>query len=97
MLLLVLASAVLDTAQAPLTPQPGTQTPAVTFRSEVNFVEVPAIVTDESGAFVRGLTVDDFEIYEDGRLQKPVTFALTSILRPCFSSRRENRRTMSSS
>jgi hypothetical protein len=27
------------------------------------FVEVPAIVTDESGAFVRGLTADDFQIY----------------------------------
>jgi VWFA-related protein len=77
--LLVLVSAVIGTAQAPSTPQPGTQTPAVTFRSEVNFVEVPAIVTDESGAFVRGLTVDDFEIYEDGRLQKPATFALIDL------------------
>ena len=31
------------------------------------------------GAFMRGLTVDDFGIYEDGRLQKPVTFALIDL------------------
>jgi VWFA-related protein len=78
-LLLVLTSAALGTAQGPSTPQAGTQQPAVTFRSEVNFVEVPAIVTDASGAFVRGLTADDFEIYEDGRPQKTATFALIDL------------------
>ena len=41
-LLLVLTSGVLGTAQGPSTQPPGTQTPPVTFRSEVNFVEVPA-------------------------------------------------------
>jgi hypothetical protein len=55
------------------------QQPAVTFRTETNFVEVHAIVTDASGAFVRGLTGDDFEIYEDGRLQKPAAFALVDL------------------
>ena len=46
--------------------QPGTgPQPSVTFRAETNFVEVHAIVTDETGAFVRNLTRDDFEILED--------------------------------
>jgi VWFA-related protein len=55
------------------------QEPAVTFRTETNFVEVHAIVTDEDGAFVRGLTSDDFEIYEDGRLQAPAVFSLIDV------------------
>lgn len=55
------------------------QQPTVTFRTEVNFVEVHAIVTDEKGAFVKGLTADDFEIYEDGRLQKPAVFSLIDL------------------
>lgn len=55
------------------------QQPAVTFRTEINFVEVHAIVTDEKGALVRDLTRDDFEVYEDGKLQKPAAFALIDL------------------
>ena len=40
--------------------------PQVTFRSEINFVEVHAIVTDRRGAFVKDLTASDFEFFEDG-------------------------------
>src|SRR4026208_765135 len=53
--------------------------PSVTFRAETNFVEVHAIVTDESGAFVRNLTRDDFEILEDGKLQTPAAFSLIDL------------------
>ena len=53
--------------------------PGVTFRTETNFVEVHALVTDASGAFVRDLTRDDFEIYEDGRLQNADAFSLVEI------------------
>ena len=55
------------------------QAPTVTFRAETNFVEVPVIVTDRSGAFVRGLQAEDFEIYEDGRLQKTVVFSYVDL------------------
>jgi VWFA-related protein len=53
--------------------------PGVTFRTEINFVEVHALVTDAAGAFVRDLTRDDFEIYEDGRPQKADAFSLIDI------------------
>jgi VWFA-related protein len=60
--------------------QPGTAPqPAVTFRAETNFVEVHAIVTDASGAFVRNLTKDDFEILEDGKPQTPAAFSLIDL------------------
>ena len=53
--------------------------PSVTFRAETNFIEVHAIVTDRTGAFVHGLSADDFEIFEDGRPQKPSAFTLVDI------------------
>jgi VWFA-related protein len=65
-------------AQQPVSQQPVPQ-PGVTFRAEANFVEVHAIVTGSDGGFVRGLTADDFEIYEDGRLQKPSVFQLVDL------------------
>lgn len=59
-------------AQAPAPAQP----PPPTFRTDVNLVEVHAVVTDERGNFVGDLSQDDFEIYESGALQKPSVFHL---------------------
>jgi VWFA-related protein len=39
------------------------------FRTATSLVEVPVIVRDGKGAFVPGLTIEDFEIAEDGRPQ----------------------------
>jgi VWFA-related protein len=85
-LLLVVGGAV-GVAQQPASPKPaGEGGPAspqgdrgVTFRAETNFVDVHAIVTDRSGGFVRDLKADDFEIYEDGRPQKPSAFSLIEL------------------
>jgi VWFA-related protein len=60
-------------------PQTPAGPPQVTFSTEVNVVEVHAIVTDRAGAFVKGLTADDFEIFENGRPQTLSTFALVDI------------------
>lgn len=56
--------------------QPG---PPVTFQVEVSYVDIDAIVTDEQGNFVRGLTKDDFELFDDGRPQKIDTFSQVDI------------------
>lgn len=53
--------------------------PRPTFKADVNLVEVHAVVTDKSGNFVAGLTKDDFEIYEAGRLQTPTVFQLVDL------------------
>jgi VWFA-related protein len=44
------------------------------FRSSVNLINVTATVTDSQGHFVSGLTVNDFELYEDGKLQQITQF-----------------------
>ncbi|HTM03999.1 MAG TPA: VWA domain-containing protein [Vicinamibacterales bacterium] len=48
-------------------PSPQTSTPV--FRTGVDTVEVDAIVTARDGTFVRGLTLDDFEVLQDGKKQ----------------------------
>ena len=53
--------------------------PPVSFKTEVNFVEVGAVVTDGQGHFVPTLTKDDFQILEDGRPQKVAGFSLVDI------------------
>ena len=73
--LALLTCEALGAAQQPDTGPP----PSVTFRAETNFVEVHAIVTDETGAFVRNLSKDEFEIFEDGKLQAPAAFSLVDL------------------
>ncbi|RPI55547.1 MAG: VWA domain-containing protein [Acidobacteria bacterium] len=60
-------------AQAPQTP------PSVTFQVEVNYVDVDAVVTDEAGNFVPGLTREDFEVFEDGKPQKIEMFSYVEL------------------
>ena len=54
--------------RAPAPPQP----PA--FRTGINFVRVDALVTDNKGNAIENLTQDDFEVYEDNKLQKVESF-----------------------
>ena len=44
------------------------------FRTGINFVRVDALVTDNKGNAVESLTQDDFEVYEDNKLQKVESF-----------------------
>ena len=63
--------------QAP--PQPAAQEPVATFRSSVRAIQVDAVVTDQDGNPVRGLTEDDFEIVEKGKPQPITTFEAVDI------------------
>ena len=45
------------------------------FKAGVDVVEVAATVTDDDGRFVRGLTKEDFIVYDDGRPQEIVAFS----------------------
>lgn len=52
--------------------QPGQQN---VFTGGVDVVEVAVTVTDDDGRFVRGLTKEDFIVYDDGRPQEIVAFS----------------------
>src|SRR5437870_3215130 len=73
LLVLLSGSALSSQTATPNAPQ----TP--TFRVNVEFVEVDAVVTDGNGQFVRGLTKDDFQIFEDGKPQPITTFSIVDI------------------
>ena len=60
--------------QPPLPQQPAPQEPIPTFRSAVRAIQIDAVVTDEEGNPVRGLTIDDFELTERGKPQPITTF-----------------------
>ena len=84
----VVVSAVFAAAQAPQIPA---SPPPVTFRAEINYVEVDARVVDATGAFVPGLTQGDFEVLEDGKPQQVSAFSFVNIpverqQRPLFAS-----------
>jgi VWFA-related protein len=53
--------------------------PGVTFKVEINYVEVDAAVFDRQGAFVRDLHRDDFEVFEDGVRQDINAFTQVNI------------------
>lgn len=50
------------------------QPPSSTFRSNVNFVEIPVRVVDSKGTAVGGLDVSEFRVVEDGVVQTISTF-----------------------
>jgi VWFA-related protein len=82
--LLAVLGAVAAGAQSSSTPPPAGQgaqsePPPATFRVEVNFVEIDALVTDAQGRVVRDLAASDFEITEDGRPQKIATFSYVDL------------------
>jgi len=83
------ASLAAQSQQVPAS-QASQQTP--TFKTQVEFVEVDALVTDQQGNFVRDLTKNDFQVFEDGKRQTISTFSLVDIPierfeRPLFSPR----------
>jgi len=68
------------------------QQPPITFRAEINYVEVDARVVDAQGQFIPGLTAADFQVLEDGKPQQVTAFSFVNIPverleRPLFASR----------
>ena len=59
-----------------LAEQPPPQTP---FKSGVNLVEVDVVVTDKGGKPFRGLTQQDFEVFEDGKPVQIATFVAVDL------------------
>jgi len=76
--LLLLAGGVLA-GQSASPPAQGQGQPPVTFKVEVNYVEIDAVVTDAQGKFVTDLTKDDFQITEGGAAQAITAFSRVEV------------------
>ena len=55
---------------------------AGTIRTEVELVEVPAVVRDSKGTAVPGLRREDFEVFDEGKKQKISAFSVETLSRP---------------
>jgi len=51
-------------------------------RVDVSIANIDVVVRDKAGNLVRGLTKDDFEVYEDGALQKITNFSAIDVRGP---------------
>jgi VWFA-related protein len=60
-------------------PPPPPPNPASTLRAQSNVVRIDVEVTDSSGRPIKGLRADQFEITDNGRLQKISTFTYSDI------------------
>jgi len=80
-ILLLTALALLGSLSLPAQQPPpsGAEQPPITFRVEINYVEVDARVTDAEGNPVRDLTRDDFQILEEGTAQTIANFSMVDI------------------
>ena len=74
-----LSTSLLLRAQQNPPPRPAGDQPPITFKVEVNYVEIDAIVTDQQGNFVRNLTKDDFQVLEQGKPQSVSVVSLVDI------------------
>ena len=76
---LLAAVAARPAAQQPASNRPTADQPAVTFRVEINYVEVDAAVFDSQGRFVNDLARNDFQVLEEGVPQDVSNFSLVNI------------------
>jgi VWFA-related protein len=76
---LVVFSLTTATGQQARSPDAARDPQSPTFRLQVEYVEVDVRVTGSNGDFVRDLTKDDFQIFEDGQSQTIAAFSLIDI------------------
>jgi VWFA-related protein len=66
--------------QPPAQPAPSrVEGPRAVFRANMQLISVDVIVRDSSGAVVRGLTANDFEVVEDGKSQEIRSFSFEEV------------------
>jgi len=73
------AALALSAALSGQAPPPTATDQQPTFKVQVDYVEVDALVTDNQGNFVRNLKKEDFQVLEDGKPQTITAFSLVDI------------------
>src|SRR5690349_13191183 len=66
------------------TPTPPENDDNEVVRIDTSLIQIDATVTDQSGLAVTNLNADDFEVFQDGKLQKIISF---SFFKPAAKNR----------
>ncbi|MGO9230547.1 MAG: VWA domain-containing protein [Bryobacteraceae bacterium] len=77
----VLMSALLASGQPPVAPPPDSPRPEAMFTVTSTLVQLDAVVTDSKGHHITDLTPGDFQVFEDGKLQKLTHFSYVQATR----------------
>jgi VWFA-related protein len=75
----LLAVSVQTSGQAPPAQTPQTPPQPPTFRGRIELTQIDVSVQDANRRPVRGLTIDDFELFEDGKPQRIEAFAEVNV------------------
>ncbi|MGB9459227.1 MAG: VWA domain-containing protein [Bryobacteraceae bacterium] len=71
--------ALFASGQQPAAPAPDSQQPATVFRVTSTLVQVDAVVTDSKGHHITDLKPEEFQVFEDGKLQKLTHFSYVQV------------------
>ena len=75
----VLVGALFASGQQPAVPAADSSRPGTVFTVTSTLVQVDAVVTDSKGRHITNLTPEDFQVFEDGRLQKLTNFSYVQV------------------
>ena len=71
--------ALFASGQQPAAPAPDSQQPATVFSVTSTLVQVDAVVTDSKGHHITDLKPEEFQVFEDGKLQKLTHFSYVQV------------------
>src|ERR1039458_8482866 len=75
----IFIGALFASGQQPAAPAPDSQRPEVIFTVTSTLVQVDAVVTDSKGHHITDLKPEDFQVFEDGKLQKLTHFSYVQV------------------
>ena len=75
----IFLGALIASGQQPAAPAPDSQRPGAVFTVTSTLVQVDAVVTDSKGHHLTDLKPEDFQIFEDGKLQKLTHFSYVQV------------------
>ncbi|MGO9011475.1 MAG: VWA domain-containing protein [Bryobacteraceae bacterium] len=76
----IFLGALFASGQQPAAPAPDSQQPATVFTVTSTLVQVDAVVTDSKGRHITDLKPEDFQVFEDGKLQKLTHFSYVQVV-----------------
>ena len=75
----ILVGVLFASGQQPAAPAPDPAQPGTVFTVTSTLVQVDAVVTDSKGRHITDLKPEEFQVFEDGKLQKLTNFSYVQV------------------